>query len=105
MIRLDVYDLRCEALFVSGLQPSDAPDGAALAAAADAAVRQYGVRGCAARMAQEFGDHPETAAARMRWIRQIVADVPVEWPLLIWLDRQRHHHGSPDDTGPMPCAA
>jgi hypothetical protein len=24
-------------------------------------------------MAQEFGDHPETAVARMRWARQIVA--------------------------------
>jgi hypothetical protein len=103
MIRLDVYDLRCEALFVSDLQPSDAPHGAAMAAAAGAAVRQHGVSGCADRMAEEFGDHPETAVARMRWIRQIVAEVPVEWPLLVWLDR--HHHGSPDDTGPMPRAA
>jgi hypothetical protein len=36
-------------------------------------VRGFGSRGCAARVAQEFGDHPETAAARMRWAR-IAAD-------------------------------
>jgi hypothetical protein len=28
---------------------------------------RLGGRGCAARMADEFGDHPETAAARMGW--------------------------------------
>jgi hypothetical protein len=25
-------------------------------------------------MAQEFGDHPETSVARMRWAREIVAE-------------------------------
>jgi hypothetical protein len=35
-------------------------------------VRQFGIAGCAARMAQEFGDHPEAAASRMRWIRQLI---------------------------------
>ena len=39
------------------------------------AVRQFGTRGCAGRMAQEFGDHPEMAADRMRWIRQLVGEV------------------------------
>ena len=73
---LNVHAARCEALFVSDLQRSDEPNGAAVNAAIGAAVRRYGVRGCAARMAQEFGDHPEAAAARMRWIRQIVAEVP-----------------------------
>ncbi len=63
-----------KALFVSTLQRSDAPDGAALAAAIDATVRRYGVRGCAARMAKEFGDHPETAAQRMRWAVSAVAE-------------------------------
>ena len=73
---LNVHTARCDALFVSDLQRSDAPNQAAVAAAITAAVRRYGVRGCAARMAQEFGDHPEAAADRMRWIRQIVPDVP-----------------------------
>jgi hypothetical protein len=36
------------------------------------AVRRFGVAGCVSRMAQEFGDHPEAAARRMRWIRQFI---------------------------------
>jgi hypothetical protein len=70
--RLNVTDARCEALFVSGLQRSDTPTAHAVAEAIGRAVRQFGVRGCAARMAQEFGDHPESAADRMRWVRQVV---------------------------------
>jgi hypothetical protein len=27
-------------------------------------------------MAQEFGDHPDAAAARMRWVRQLIASRP-----------------------------
>jgi hypothetical protein len=38
------------------------------------AVREFGTRGCASLMAQEFGDHPEAAAERMRWIRQLLGD-------------------------------
>jgi hypothetical protein len=37
------------------------------------AVRRFGTRGCAGRMAQEFGDHPQAAAERMRWARQLAA--------------------------------
>jgi len=68
--RLD--QARCQALFASGLQPSDAPDAGLVAAAITVAVRQFGAGGCAGRMAQEFGDHPEAAARRMRWVRQLV---------------------------------
>jgi hypothetical protein len=39
----------------------------------DAAIRAFGSSGCAARVAQEFGDHPETAAARMRWARETLS--------------------------------
>jgi len=39
-------------------------------------VRQFGARGCACRMAQEFGDHPEAAAERMRWVRQLITQIP-----------------------------
>ena len=63
---------RCEALFASGLQPSDAPTAAMVAEAITRAVRQFGPGGCAGRMAQEFGDHPGLAAGRMRWARQLV---------------------------------
>lgn len=69
---LTVSDVRC-ALFASGLQPSDAPAAETVAQAINSAIRRHGVHGCAARMAQEFGDHPDAAAARMRWARQLTA--------------------------------
>jgi hypothetical protein len=58
-----------DALFVSPLQCSQAPTTDQIRQAVDAAVRVFGHSGCAGRVAQEFGDHPETAAARMRWAR------------------------------------
>jgi len=72
MSQVNLDDALCEALFVSDLQRSDTPDAAALAATVGAAVRRFGVRGCAGLMAQEFGEHPETAADRMRWVRDLV---------------------------------
>ncbi len=77
---LNLTDARCEALFASGLQRSDDPTAEALTEAIRSAVRQLGVRGCASHMAQEFGDHPETAAERMRWVRQLVAHAPAPRP-------------------------
>ena len=71
--RLDLTGARCLALFCSGLQPSDAPDAGMVATAISRAVRQFGAGGCAGRMAQEFGDHPDAAASRMRWVRQLLA--------------------------------
>jgi len=62
-----------DALFVSALQCSQAPRTDQIWQAVDAAVRAFGHRGCAGRVAQEFGDHPETAAARMRWARETLA--------------------------------
>jgi hypothetical protein len=59
--------VRCQALFSSGLQPSDAPTAEMATTAISHAVQQFGIRGCADRMAQEFGDHPDTAYRRMRW--------------------------------------
>ena len=58
-----------DALFVSVLQRSDEPSVIQVRQAITAAVRAYGDRGCVQRVAQEFGDHPETAIARMRWAR------------------------------------
>lgn len=76
MARLNVNDARCVALFASGLQRSDAPAAGALAEVIRRTVRQFGVAGCASRMAQEFGDHPEAAASRMQWIRQLITETP-----------------------------
>jgi hypothetical protein len=75
MTQLNITDARCEALFASGLQRSELPTAEATAEAISRTVRQFGVRGCAARMAQEFGDHPEVARDRMLWVRQVVAEV------------------------------
>jgi hypothetical protein len=73
--RLNVSDTRCIAVFASGLQPSDAPTAETVAQAISRAIRRLGVRGCIARMAREYGDHPDAAATRMRWARQLAA-----WP-------------------------
>ena len=76
MTRLDVNAARREALFASGLQPSDAPTAAAVAEAISRTVRQFGIGGCVSLMAREFGNHPEAARDRMRWVWQLVGDVP-----------------------------
>ena len=62
-----------DALFASALQRSQAPRKDQIWQAVDAAVLAFGHLGCAGRVAQEFGDHPETAAARMRWARETLA--------------------------------
>jgi hypothetical protein len=71
VIKLNVNDARYLALFASGLQPSDAPTAETVAQAINRAIQRLGVRGCVARMAEEFGDHPDGAATRMRWARQL----------------------------------
>lgn len=63
---------RCEALFASMLQESDAPTPQAVADAISSTIRLFGPAGCVGRMAQEFGDHPEQARDRMRWARQLL---------------------------------
>ena len=65
-----------DALFVSVLQRSDKPDAGQVRQAIAAAVRAYGEQGCAQRVAQEFGDHPETAVARMHWARAVAGTMP-----------------------------
>ena len=64
-------EARSEALFASTLQPSDAPTADMIASAISCAVQRLGTRGCAGKMAQEFGDHPDLAAERRRWARRI----------------------------------
>jgi hypothetical protein len=56
-----------EALFASALQPSGAPSPDQVRRAVATTLRRLGARGCAARLASEFGDHPDTATARMSW--------------------------------------
>jgi hypothetical protein len=59
--------VRAEALFVSTLQPSESPTPAEVVRAVATTIRRLGIGGCATQLAREFGDHPETAAARMTW--------------------------------------
>lgn len=63
-------NLVAEALFVSDLQPSELPSAATVRAAVTSTILRYGSDGCAASAAAEFGDHPDTAVHRMRWVRQ-----------------------------------
>jgi hypothetical protein len=60
--------IEAEALFASDLQPSEFPTVEQVACAIDVSLRtRGGAEGCAAVVAAEYGDHPETAALRMRW--------------------------------------
>jgi hypothetical protein len=65
---------RAEALFTSDLSASSRPSPTEVEQAIRHALARYGgVRGCAAEVAYAYGDHPETAAPRMRWARDTVA--------------------------------
>lgn len=73
MSGLNVTATRCEALFVSELQHSQRPSAEQVRSAILRAIRENGTHNCVAQVAQEFGDHPDTAVVRMRWAREAVA--------------------------------
>jgi hypothetical protein len=66
---------RAQALFLSHLQPSHRPTAAQVTAAIEASLRRFGAAGCAEATAAEYGDHPDTAASRMRWALAVAARV------------------------------
>ena len=77
--------VRTEALFASDLQCSQLPTQESIRDAVTAAVDRLGANGCAALVAQEYGEHPDNAMGRMRWAKLAVrgafptlADAPVE---------------------------
>jgi hypothetical protein len=92
MTGLNVNDERCEALFASALQRSDVLTAETVTEAISQTVRALGSSGCACRMAQEFGDHPEQASDRMRWAREVLGDLPAGAP-------------APATTSAVGCAA
>jgi hypothetical protein len=55
------------------LQRSDELSAWQVRQAVAAAVRRFGSRGCAGRVAEAYGEHPDLAAERMRWARRAVA--------------------------------
>jgi hypothetical protein len=64
---------RAEALFTSALQRSDRPTVGQIRDAITASLRRHGgPDGCAA-LAAEYGEHPDTASARMRWALSLAA--------------------------------
>jgi hypothetical protein len=73
--------VRAEALFVSTLQPSESAPPDQVRRAVATTMRQLGIGGCTAQMAREFGDHPDTAPARMTWalaaIRSVYPPTPI----------------------------
>ena len=71
---LSISAVRADALFVSALQRCEHPSTGEIRQAVAEAVRAFGEHGCAERMAQEFGDHPEAAIIRMRWAREQVGE-------------------------------
>jgi hypothetical protein len=74
MACFSISAVRTDAVFVSGLQRRDQPSAGQVRQAVAAAVRAFGRSGCAGRVAQEFGDHPETAVIRMRWARRVARE-------------------------------
>lgn len=61
MASLSIGAVRADALFVSRLQRGDEPDPGRVRRAVAEALLAFGCSGCAGWVAQEFGDHPETA--------------------------------------------
>ena len=113
-----------DALFASMLQRSDGPSASQVRQTVAAAVHVYGRRWCAERVAQEFGDHPETAVARMRWARGVVGEVLASPPGLApggrrrrldcplpacadggWCGHEAHPHRCAEDPARAPLAA
>jgi hypothetical protein len=71
MTRSNASDVQCEALFASSLQATDAISPEVATTEIRRTIQRLGPEGCASRMAQEFGDHPEEARDRMRWARRV----------------------------------
>lgn len=67
MTHQEIASVRAEALFVSSIQRSDTITSDQVRKTVRETVRQYGVTGVAERVAEEFGEHPDTAQSRMCW--------------------------------------
>jgi hypothetical protein len=65
---IDTRAARAEALFASPLQGSQIPTVDQVRAAIADMLARLGPAGCAARMAEEYGEHPTEAVRRMLWV-------------------------------------
>ena len=75
MSRSMIFTARAEALAASALPASVAVDRANIDAAIEQAIRLYGVQGCAAAVAYEYGERPDLAADRMRWALRTISEL------------------------------
>ena len=71
---LSIDARQADAIFASWLQRGDKPSAGQVRQAVAAAIRAFGYSGCTERVAQQFGDHPETAVLRMRWARAVARE-------------------------------
>ena len=76
---LSIPAFQADALFASPVQRCDEPNSDQVRQAIAAAIRAFGSVGCAERVAQEFGDHPDTAVVRMRWARFVIGEAFPDW--------------------------
>jgi hypothetical protein len=72
---LSISAARADALFASPLQRCYEPSAGQVRQAIATTIGAYGARGCAARVAQAYGEHPDIALTRMRWALAVVASV------------------------------
>jgi hypothetical protein len=71
-----VLAARAEALFASNLSARCEYTQIEVASAIRQAIGAHnGIRGCIGEVAAAYGEHPETAARRMRWARALIADL------------------------------
>jgi hypothetical protein len=63
---------RTEALFLSHVQRSHSPSAELIRDAVTDTVNRFGADRCAELVAQEYGEHPDSAAGRMLWARTAI---------------------------------
>jgi hypothetical protein len=85
---------QADAIFASWLQRGDKPSAGEVRQAVAMAIRAFGYSGCTGRVAQEFGDHPETAVVRMRWARAVARETFAD---------SAPEHGARPDAGALPA--
>jgi hypothetical protein len=90
---IDLRTARADALFTSNLSARCYHSEAQVAAAIRRAIRSHGgVGGCAGAVAAAYGEHPETAAPRMRWARAAAERISSSAATSPVADRQSWRH-------------
>jgi hypothetical protein len=80
MTYLSMSAVQADAVFVSGLQRRDELSAGQVRQAVAAVVQAFGCSGCAGRVAQEFGDHPDRSVIGVRWARNVAREAFADWP-------------------------